>query len=68
MVARVRASLNVRFPGGGRQPRVLFTDRGNGFYNAGSGAITDEYRGALRRHDLKAFFPLNASVQPGQLQ
>ena len=53
---------------GGRQPRVLFTDRGNGFYNAGSGAITEEYRGALRRHDLKAFFPLDASVQPGQLQ
>ena len=34
----------------------------------GSGAITEEYRGALRRHDLKAFFPLDASVQPGQLQ
>ena len=68
MVAKVRAALNVRFPGGGRQPRVLFTDRGNGFYNAGSGAITEEYRGALRRHNLRAFFRADASVQPGQLQ
>ena len=65
---KVRAALNVRFPGGGRQPRVLFTDRGNGFYNAGSGAISEEHRGALRRHNLRAFFPADASVQPGQLQ
>ena len=68
MVAKVRAALNVRFPGGGRQPRVLFTDRGNGFYNAGSGAITDQYSAALKFHDLKAFFPKGAAVQPGQLQ
>ncbi|CAK0801209.1 unnamed protein product [Prorocentrum cordatum] len=53
MAAKVRSALNVRFPGGGRQPRALFTDRGNGFYNAGSGAITEEYRGALRRHNLR---------------
>ncbi|CAK0871776.1 unnamed protein product [Prorocentrum cordatum] len=62
MVAKVRAALNVHFPGGGRQPRVLFTDRGNGFYNAGPRAITEEFCGALRRHDL------DASAQPGQLQ
>ena len=68
MVAKVRAALNVRFPGGGRQPRVLFTDRGNGFYNAGSGAITDQYSASLKFHDLKAFFPKSAAVQPGQLQ
>ena len=46
---------------------MLFTDRGNGFYNAGSGAITEEYRGALRRHNLRAFFLADASAQPGQL-
>ena len=27
-----------------------------------------EYRGALGRHDRRAFFPADASVQPGQLQ
>ena len=31
MVAKVRAALNVRFPAG-NAPRVLFTDRGNGFF------------------------------------
>ena len=35
--------------------------------DAGSGAITKQYSGALRRHDQKAFYPLGASVQPGQL-
>jgi hypothetical protein len=47
---------------------VLFTDRGNGFFNAGSGRITEGYRQALRTHDLKAFFADDASAQPGQLQ
>ena len=67
MVAKVRAALNVRFPGGDA-PRVLFTDRGNGFYISGSGVITPQYRAALHRHGLRAFFGCDASVQPGQLQ
>ena len=60
---KVRAALNVRFPGGGRQPRVIFTDRGNGFYNAGSGAITEEFRGALRRHNLRGEAGVGARPQ-----
>ena len=67
MVAKIRAALNVRFPGGSA-PRILFTDRGNGFFQSGSGAITAEYSAALKRNNLKAFFRTNASVQPGQLQ
>ena len=67
MVARVRAALNVRFPGGA-QPRLLFTDRGNGFYNSGTGHITAKYEKALKDHGLRAFFGTDASVQPGQLQ
>ena len=47
---------------------MLFTDRGNGFYNACSGMITETYRAALRTHGLQAFFATDASVQPGQLQ
>ena len=46
----------------------LATDRGNGFYDSGSGAITAGYRGALRQHGLKACMGETVAVQPGQLQ
>lgn len=48
--------------------QVLFTDRGNGFYDSGSGVITDGYHEALKQHRLKAFFGADASQQPGELQ
>lgn len=67
MVAKIRAILNVRFPGD-NAPKVLFTDRGNGFYESYSGNITDGYREALREHGLKAFMRSDASIQPGALQ
>lgn len=67
MVARVRVALNIRFQGS-TPPAILFSDRGNGFYDAGSGRITNGYRDALRAHSLKAFFGDNSSIQPGQLQ
>jgi hypothetical protein len=68
MVAKVRTALNVRFQGDALSPKVLFTDRGNGFFVSGSGKITDGYRLALREHDLRAFMGRDASVQPGSLQ
>ena len=46
----------------------MFTDRGNGFYEAGSGAMTAGYHDALREHGLKAFMREDASMQPGVLQ
>ena len=67
LVEKIRSALNIRFQGSSA-PRTLFTDRGNGFYVSGTGKITDGYRAALRKHDLKAFFPSDASVQPGTLQ
>lgn len=67
MVSKVRSALNIRFQGSA-PPRVLFTDRGNGFYNSGSGKITVGYSEALREHSLRAFFSVDASPQPGQLQ
>ena len=67
MVAKVRAALNIRFQGT-TPPKILFTDRGNGFYNSTTGVITNLYRNALDAHGLKCFFGDNASVQPGQLQ
>ena len=67
MAGRVRAALTARFRGKS-SPRTVFTDRGIGFYQPSSGHITEGYRQALRTHGLKAFFPRDASVQPGQLQ
>ena len=65
-VAKVRAALNIRFPNGG--PKYLFTDRGNGVYESGTGAITTSYKAALKANKLKAFFGNDASIQPGCLQ
>ena len=65
-VKAVRAALNVRFPEGDL-PRVIFTDRGAGFYNPGTGRITNEYRAALATHGLQAFMGESAAVQPGKL-
>ena len=65
-VKRVRAGLNVRFQGT-RPPRVLFTDRGAGFFNPGSGRVTSEYKTALAVDGLRAFMRDDAKVQPGKL-
>ena len=67
MVAKVRAALNVRFPGGDA-PTTLFTDRGAGFFHPGTGGITTGFRQALRDHGLRAFMGDDASLQPGALQ
>ena len=67
MVSKVRAALNIRFQNS-IAPKVVFTDRGNGFFQSGSGKITPGYRDALRQHGLKAFMGSDASMQPGTLQ
>ena len=67
LVAKVRAAVNVRFQSSD-QPRILFTDRGQGFYNIKGGRITTAYKEALSEHSLKAYYGDNASVQPGNLQ
>ena len=67
LVAKVRAALNLRFPAASG-PRVLFVDRGSGFFNAGTGAITNEFKTALQDHQLTAFMGDNAALQPGSLQ
>ena len=59
--------MNIRFQNT-PPPTTVFADRGNGFYESFSGRMTDGYRAALRAQRLKAFFPENASIQPGQLQ
>ena len=67
MVSKVRAALNARFRGG-NAPNMILTDRGNGLYDSGRGAITVAYRAALKQHKLKAFMGDNAAIPPGALQ
>ena len=67
MVGKARAALNIRFQGA-RPPSILFTDRGQGFYATNGGAVTPEYKAALAAHSLRAYYPENASVQPGNLK
>ena len=67
MVAKVKVALNARFKKD-PAPKILFTDRGNGFYESGSGVITPTYKKALKEHGLRAFWGQDASIQPGQLQ
>ena len=67
LVAKVRAAPTSRFRDGAA-PGVVFVDRGKGFYNAGSGAVTQKFSAALREHRLRAFMGANAAVQPGALQ
>ena len=66
-MAKVRASLNIRFRGDD-QPNIVFTDRGQGFYNIKGGRITAEYEEALRINGLTDFNKGNGSVQPGDLK
>ena len=48
-------------------PHTVFVDRGAGFYNAGTGGITHEFKAALADHGLKVFMGDGASQQPGSL-
>ena len=68
LVEKVRTSVNKRFQDGSPQPRILWTDRGKGFYVPSSGVITSGYKEALRRCRFKAMFGDDASAQPGKLQ
>jgi hypothetical protein len=67
LVGKVRAALNVRFQGS-VAPKILFTDRGQGFYNIKGGKITHEYKAALQEHGLRAYYKEDASEQAGNLQ
>ena len=67
LVERVRAAINLRFPGQ-LKPRVLFVDRGAGFYFARTGKATAGFGAALREHNLRDYMDGDAAEQPGALQ
>ena len=50
--------------GSSPKPRVVFSDRGPGFYNTGNGIITTAYRKALEKHHFRPFAGNDASHQP----
>ena len=58
--------LAARFPNHAK-PRVVFTDRGKGFYHPSTGAITATYLAALQKHGLRAFAGDNALGQPANV-
>ena len=68
LVQKVRAALNTRFQGGARQPKIVFVDRGKGFYTPATGKITGQFQAALQDNGLTSFMGENASKQPGNLQ
>ena len=68
LVEKVRGSVNVRFQNEASKPNIMFTDRGRGFYNPGSGVITAEYQAALADNNFRAIMGDNAAEQPGSLQ
>ena len=66
-VQKLRAAVNVRFPAADK-PKIVFTDKGRGFYDIATSKITPEYKEALTRYGFKAFAGDDASIQPGNLQ
>ena len=67
LVGQIRKAVDRRFPGPG-QPKMLFVDRGQGFYYMNGGRITPEFKQALQENSLKAYYGDNASAQPGMMQ
>ena len=46
------------------KPRVIFSDRGPGLYNTGTGIIVHAYRNALTKHGLRSWAGDDATWQP----
>ena len=67
LAGQIRKVVDKRFPGPG-QPKILFVDRGQGFFKKIGGEITPEFKAALRENSLKAYYGDDASAQPGKLQ
>ena len=66
LVDYLRTAMNKRFPGPD-QPKTLFVDRGQGFYEKNHGKITEPFKEALRRNGFKAYYGDNAKAQPGAM-
>ena len=63
-VERLPRMLNQMLGASARKPRILFSDRGPGFYHRSAGSITGEYEGACRAHGFKPWAGANAKEGP----
>ena len=67
LAAAVRKALNIRFQST-QAPKILFVDRGPGFWATNSGKITGGFKAALQENNLKTYYRDDAGQQPGNLQ
>ena len=65
-VEKLGSILNLRFPNDSK-PKVLFTDKGKGFYQILNSQITPEYKAATRSVGLRPFMGDDASKQPATM-
>ena len=63
-VEKLEGVLRKMFGEGARLPRVVFTDRGPGLYQASEGGIVKVYKEALDEHGFRSFAGDNAKWQP----
>lgn len=66
MVEKLPGILARRFPNEAK-PKLVFTDRGKGYFRPSNGKVTTQYKAALDAAGLKAFQGDDASVQSGEL-
>ena len=63
-VGRLPALLSRMLGPAAKKPRVVFSDRGPGFYHRTTGSITGEYEVACREHGFKPWCGPNARKGP----
>ena len=63
-VDKLAVALRKMFGAEARLPRVVFTDRGPGLYQASEGGIVKVYKEALDKHGVRPFAGENAKWQP----
>ena len=67
MVDKLEGILRKMLGPSAHVPRVVFTDRGPGFYQGSTGAICTAYKEALDRHGFRPFAGNNATWQPADM-
>ena len=64
LVERLPGVLNTMLGPSAKKPRILFTDRGPGFYHRRWGTITGDYESACREHGFRPWAGANSKRGP----
>ena len=67
MVERLEPALKSMVGKNKALPRIVFTDRGPGFYQGSTGHIVKKYQDALKRHGFRPYAGADASAQPADI-